>query len=177
MFVRDCKEEDLEQITNIYNYYVLNSPCTMDYVPYTLQHFKEKFQSIKNTNYDSFIVAENSEGKITGYAYSSPHRAKIGYHYVRELTIYINKDFLKQKIGQLLLDELEKKSDEYGHRHLIATIESSNVQSIAFFEKNKYFLTSTQPNIAFKFDKWCSIVMYQKTLSLLPPSPSLSLSV
>ena len=65
--IRPVKFTDAKQISDIYNYYVLNSVVTFDETPFTEADFKERIFSVFKQY--PFLVYEE-EGRILGYAYA-----------------------------------------------------------------------------------------------------------
>ena len=104
--IRPINLNDVEELLDIYNYYVLNSIITFDIEPLTLEIFKEKVERISKI-YPFIVFEENNE--ILGYAYGSQWRPKPAYNHTVESTVYIKHNTQGKQIGTKLYAELLKQ--------------------------------------------------------------------
>ena len=103
--VRTVKPKDVNEIKEIYNYYILNSIFTFSDTPVTLEEMSKKIKSIIPEL--PWIVYE-IEGQILGYAYASRWKSRSAYKHTVETTVYLKPVELNKGIGTLLYSELIK---------------------------------------------------------------------
>ncbi len=76
--VRTAERRDLARITEIYNYYVLNTPVTFDVEAYTVEGREAWFAQFSATGRYRLVVAEEN-GVVMGYAGTTRFRPKAAY--------------------------------------------------------------------------------------------------
>jgi phosphinothricin acetyltransferase len=114
--VRTAERGDLTRITEIYNYYVLNTPVTFDVNAYTVEAREEWFAHFSAVGRHRLLVAEES-GMVMGYAGTTRFRPKAAYETTVETTVYCAPDAVGKGIGKRLYAELfAMLKDEDIHR-------------------------------------------------------------
>lgn len=99
--VRMAERRDLPRLTEIYNYYIVNTPVTFDVEPYTVERRQVWFEQFAPTGRHRLLVAE-SGGVVLGYAGSTRFRPKAAYETTVETTIYCAPDAVGKGIGKRL---------------------------------------------------------------------------
>ena len=99
--IRIAERKDLARITEIYNYYVLNTPVTFDVEPYTVEDRETWFSQFAATGRYRLLVAEE-DGIVMGYAGTTRFRPKAAYETTVETTIYCAIDAKGKGIGKRL---------------------------------------------------------------------------
>ena len=114
--VRTGERGDLARITEIYNYYVLNTPVTFDVNAYTVEAREAWFAQFSAAGRHRLLVAEES-GMVMGYAATTRFRPKAAYETTVETTVYCAPDAVGKGIGKRLYAELfAMLKDEDIHR-------------------------------------------------------------
>jgi phosphinothricin acetyltransferase len=107
---------DLARITEIYNYYVLNTPVTFDVESYTVERRESWFAQFGATGRYRLLVAEE-KGIVMGYAGTTRFRPKAAYETTVEMTIYCSPEAIGKGIGRQMYAELfERLRGEDIHR-------------------------------------------------------------
>ena len=159
--IRDFKKEDIREICEIYNYYILNSTCTLEYDALSEEVFLKRIESIME-KFPFFVYEENEE--IKGYAYLSELGERKGYHISCDLSIYVKENARGRNIGFLLLEEAVKRAKELNFENMFSIITDKNSASIKFHEKNGFVLCGHLKQCAIKFDRKLGVMYYQKSL-------------
>ncbi len=166
MNLRTATPDDAEELLGIYSYYVMNTAITFEYEVPSVSEFRERItNTLKKFPY---IVAEE-KGKIVGYAYASPFKARAAYEHSIETSIYVAKDARQQGIGSALLARLEeilKKQNVLNVNACIAVPEEEDEYltfgSVRFHEARGYSLVGTFHKCGYKFDRWYNMVWMEK---------------
>lgn len=162
--IRTATSKDIKQITEIYNYYVINSVVTFDIEETTEETWLDKLQYLQGLDLP-FIVAESSEGSILGFAYVAPWRAKAAYRRTVEDTIYLRPAAIGKRLGTRLLSELITLSKAAGVKEIVAVISDKGAEtSISLHETFGFKKQGHLGKVGFKFNKWLGTVLMQKSL-------------
>jgi len=103
--IRTAERRDLARITEIYNYYVLNTPVTFDVEPYTVEGREAWFTQFSATGRHRLIVAEEN-GIVMGFAGTTRFRPKAAYETTVETTVYCAPEAIGKGLGKRLYAEL-----------------------------------------------------------------------
>jgi len=105
MLIRTAERRDLARLTDIYNYYVLNTPVTFDVEAYTVERRGAWFAQFNVTGRYRLLAAEEN-GLVMGYAGTTRFRPKAAYETTVETTIYCTPEAVGKGIGGRLYAEL-----------------------------------------------------------------------
>ncbi len=75
--VRPATRADLPRLTEIYNYYIINTPITFDLEPYTIETRTPWFEEHSDSGRHRMLVAVEND-IVIGYATSSRFREQGG---------------------------------------------------------------------------------------------------
>jgi phosphinothricin acetyltransferase len=105
MRIRTAERGDLARITEIYNYYVLNTPVTFDVEAYTVERREPWFAQFSVTGRHRLLVAEEN-GIVMGYAGTTRFRPKAAYETTVETTLYCAPEAVGKGLGSRLYAKL-----------------------------------------------------------------------
>lgn len=159
--VRRAEESDLEAITRIYNYAVLNTTATFDTKPRTIKSQKEWFY--KHTGKYPVIVAEN-KNKVIGWASLSRWSDRCAYSNTAEISVYVDRDMQGRGTGNLLMAEIIKLAGENKLHVLIARISGENKISIHLHQKYGFAYVGLLKKVGFKFNRYIDVHLMQLIL-------------
>lgn len=162
MNIRKLEEKDIKQCLEIYNYYIENTCFTLEEGKLNLEDFTKRCESISKRY--PFIVLENDEKIVIGYAYLDTFNPRSAYRKTADLSVYVNKDHLHRHAGRLLLHGIEKLASEYGITNIISIVTSENETSCNFHLKNGFVPEGIIHDVAFKFGKTLSVSYFRKPL-------------
>lgn len=162
--IREVRAEDLPSVREIYNHYVRNSTVTFDEKPMTLTALRARYKKVGEKKLP-FIVAENPEGQLLGYAYVYPWKEKAAYRYTVENSIYLGPAATGKGLGKALLGELIERSKAAGLKEMMAVIADQGADASIAVHKNFGFKQiGHMGKVGFKFDRWLGTVLMQKSL-------------
>ena len=94
MKIRNLHKEDIAACLSIYNWYIEHTTITFETEPLSLHAFIERVDTI--TKRYPWLVAEDAEHTIIGYAYLDTFNARSAYEYTCDVSILsiwiMNKD-------------------------------------------------------------------------------------
>ena len=161
--IRDASPADVPAITAIYAAEVLGQVNTYEYDPPDAIEMARRMGAVLDAGYP-YLVAEDAGG-VAGYAYASSYRARTGYRFTVENSVYVAAGRQGQGIGTILLRQLIAECEARGFRQMIAVIgEPSNTASIRLHEKFGFRLVGTFQGIAWKQGRWLDTVQMQREL-------------
>lgn len=161
--LRDARISDLEAITAIYRESVENGQSSFELIPPSVDEMKRRFEAITGRNYP-YIVAEESDGAILGYAYASAYRDRPAYRWTVEDSIYINSNARGRGIGKALLVDLIGRCESLGFRQMIAIAGGPTAGSLALHEALGFEHVGTMQATGYKFGQWLDTVVMQLPL-------------
>ena len=162
--LRAATKDDVKEITDIYNYYVINSVVTFDIEKTTEATWLDKLEYLNGLDLP-FIVAQSASGDVLGFAYVAPWRAKAAYRRTVENTIYLRPAAIGKRLGTKLLAELIVQSKAAGVREIVAVISDKGADtSIALHEAFGFKKQGHLAKVGFKFNRWLGTVLLQKSL-------------
>ena len=104
-----------------------------------------------------------TDGKVVGYTMIAPTSKREPYRGVVELSIFVDKDYLRQGIGTQLLNKLCVESEKFGYWTLYAAIFSVNTASIELHKKCGFRVIGYRERIAKdRFGQWQSTTIMER---------------
>ncbi|AIQ12585.1 GNAT family N-acetyltransferase [Paenibacillus durus] len=152
-------EEHLDEATEIYNYYVLNTTVSFHTDQLTVQEMKRNMLT-GDPRFTSYAVM--LEGEMQGYVLITRHKNKQAYDVTGEISVYLKPECTGKRLGRPALAFIEQIAAEHGFHTLVATVCSENNPSRSFFESSGYEQSAYYKEIGRKFGRWLDIVVYQK---------------
>ncbi|HEX5796058.1 MAG TPA: GNAT family N-acetyltransferase [Geminicoccaceae bacterium] len=173
--LRDCRADDLNAVLEIYAREVREGTASFELEPPDLVELTARWQAIRRARLP-YLVAEQG-GRILGYAYAGAYRARPGYRYTVEDSVYVAPFAHRQGIGRALLDAVVSAAAACGMRQMVAIIgDSAHVASIRLHEQAGFRLVGVLENVGCKFGRWLDTVIMQRELGEgagSPPSETL----
>lgn len=161
MNIRWAEESDLERLTEIYNYEVLNSTASFCIAPQTVEERRIWFQS-HDRDVRPLLVAEE-DGRAVGYASLSDYRSYEAYKATVELSVYVDHRYRGRGIGEALMRRLLELAEANEQIHMVVSvITGSNGPSIRLHEKLGFTYGGITHEVGRKFGTWLDVVYYEK---------------
>ena|SRR5438874_6743275 len=117
-----------------------------------------------------WLVAEE-DGRILGYASTSPMRNRRAYRWSVETGIYLDPASQGRGIGRRLLSEHLDLLQRQGFVTVIAGIALPNAASVAVHEKLGFVLSGIERGVGFKLGQWVDVGRWQKDLASRTKAP------
>ena len=161
--IRDVLPEDAERIQEIYSPYVADTTISFEITVPDKSEMQIRIEKTLSNGFP-YIVAENENGTVVGYAYADRFGEREAYRYSFTISIYLDMKVQSRGIGQKLYDELEKRMKKMGIVQIVSAITGKNEKSLKFHEKNGFIKIGHFPNIGYKMGEWHDIIWMNKTI-------------
>jgi len=163
--IRPAETGDLNRLVEIYNHYITETHTTFDTEPFAVGERTQWFTQFSATGPFRLIVSE-IDGRVAGYASSSPFKAKPGYRTSVETSIYLDPGHIGQGLGRQLYGRLldELVNEDVPHR-AYGGVALPNPASIALHEQLGFVRVATYHEVGYKFGKYWDVIWYEKDLT------------
>ena len=163
VLIRGCGAGDMAGVQAIYAHHVLHGLATFEEVPPDEAEMARRRDEVLGRGLP-YLVAEK-DGRLLGYAYAGPYRARSAYRFAVEDSIYLDPGAMGRGIGTRLLAGLIADSTAAGARQMLAVIgDSGNAGSIAVHARAGFRHVGTFRSVGFKFGRWVDTVLMQLPL-------------
>jgi phosphinothricin acetyltransferase len=163
--IRPAVRSDLPRVTEIYNYYVINTPVTFDMEPYTVERRAAWFEQFAPTGRYRLVVAEEN-GMVLGYAGTMRFRPKAAYETTVETTIYCAQEAIGKRIGSQLYAALfDAIKNEDVHR-IVAGYTLPNDASAALHARCGFKAVGIYTEVGRKFGRYWDVQWTERPLKL-----------
>lgn len=159
--VRTVTLNDVQELLDIYSYYVLNTTITFEYDTPSINEFTQRIQKI--TQKYPYLVA-TLDDEIIGYAYATSYKERAAYDWSVETTVYVKETYQGIGVGKALYTHLEHALKEMNIVNMLACITYPNPKSIEFHTKFGFEQVGHFHKVGYKFNEWRDIVWMQKSI-------------
>lgn len=160
--VRPAQEADIPAITEIYNQGIEDRIATLEGEPHSVEERREWFR--EHGPNEPILVAE-TEGLIVGWASLSRYKPRRCYDGVKELSIYVRREWRGQGIGALLLDALLKRAAEVGVHKVVLYAFPFNGPAIALYSKMGFRTVGIYRHHGLLDGEWKDIIAMERDLA------------
>ena len=165
MTVRHATMEDLPSMTEIYNYYIVNTHITFDVRPYRPEERVQWFHEHSDGKRYRLLVAYNSESGVLGYACTGRHRTKDAYDTTVEASIGCRPDSVGRGVGTLLYGALFDAIADQDIRRIVAGIAQPNRASDVLHERFGFKEIGVFTEVGRKFGKYWDVRWMERPLT------------
>jgi phosphinothricin acetyltransferase len=139
---------------------VLHGLATFEEQPPDLDEMTRRYEAVLKLGLP-YLVAE-LDGRIQGYAYAAPYRARPAYRFTLEDSVYVDDAARGRGVGRSLLTELVARCSALGYRQMLAVIgDSANAGSIGLHAALGFRHAGQFTSVGFKFGRWVDSVVMQ----------------
>jgi phosphinothricin acetyltransferase len=163
--VRVATRFDLPRLTEIYNYYVVNTPVSFDLEPVTVEARAAWFDEHSDRGPHRLLVAE-ARGVVVGYASTGRFRAKPAYNTTVESSIYCAPEEKGRGIGGKLYAALFDAIAGEDINRIVAGVVIPNDASIALHRRLGFREIGTFTENGRKFGRFWDVVWFERPLRL-----------
>lgn len=160
MKIRDAGEEDVEEITGIYNDAVVHTTAIWNEKMVDRANRLSWLTERQQAGYPVLVAADDHDG-VLGYASFADWRAWGGYRHTVEHSVYVRADRRGQGVGEALMLALIERARGLGKHVMVAAIEARNAGSIRLHEKLGFKHAGYMKQVGTKFGSWLDLAFLQ----------------
>jgi len=158
--IRFINKQDTEKVTEIYNYYIAETVITFEEEQVSFDDMSSRIEKIAMDDLP-WLVAEDDNGTIIGYAYASKWRERFSYRFSVEVTVYLAAEVTQRGVGSQLYQRLFTELKALSIHSVIGGITIPNEASIALHEKFGMTKVAHFTEIGYKFKQWLDVGYWQ----------------
>jgi L-amino acid N-acyltransferase YncA len=174
LLIRDSLPGDVAAIAAIYGDAVANGNASFEIDPPAATEIGRRRDALIGAGFP-YLVAEDGAGRVVGYSSAGTYRARPGYRFTVENSVYVAPDCQGHGIGRALLPRLIERCERAGFRLMVAVIgDSANRSSIRLHEACGFRHAGLLPAIGWKHGRWLDSVLMVRPLgpgASTPPPP------
>ena len=159
--IRNVTFNDAEAITDIYNWYVVNSTATFEIEPVGKGEMTDRIEGI-SAKYPYMVYEE--DGQVVGYCCAHLWKQRAAYRNTLETTVYIHHEHLHKGIGRQMMEKLIADCRTAGYKALIACITEGNEGSYALHRAMGFRQVSEFKQVGQKFGQWLGVSDFELLL-------------
>ena len=161
--IRDARETDVTQVTEIYAHHVRHGLASFEEVPPDAAEILERMRSVRSGGLPYLVMEE--DGRILGYAYATLYRTRSAYRHTLEDSVYVRDGLGRRGVGRQLLQALIERCEQGPWKQMVAVIgDSGNTASINLHRRLGFRMVGTLDAVGFKFGRWVDSVLMQRAL-------------
>ena len=167
MLIRAATGDDAAAIAAVYAPYVTGTVVSFEADP---PDGAEMLRRMTAPPQLPWLVAED-DGAIVGFAYAAGHRAREGYRWAADCSVYVDGAHRGRGIGQSLYDALLPLVRDLGYVTLHAGIALPNDASVRLHERLGFRRVGVYRNVGHKHGAWHDVGWWQLLLRDPPDDP------
>lgn len=160
--IRPANFADLARITEIHNYYVVNTHVTFDVTPFTVDERRPWFREHSAGGRFRLLVANAPARGIVGYVTTGRFRPKAAYETTVEASIACSPESRGLGLGTRLYKALFEALVQEDIKRIVAAIAQPNAASNALHRKMGFVPIGTFTSVGRKFGKYWDVLWLEK---------------
>jgi L-amino acid N-acyltransferase YncA len=165
-------QRDARACAEIYAPYVRDGAISFEEVTPDEREMGERMRRYAATH--AWLVAED-DGRVVGYAYACPHRARAAYRWSADVAVYLHDAHHRRGVGRALYEALLPLLRAQGLHSAVAGITLPNDASVGLHEALGFERVGVYREIGFKHGAWRDVGWWQLRLQPAtdgqPPEP------
>ena len=169
MTIREATAEDAGAVAAIYGPVVTDTIISFEEEPPSADEMARRIAASR-----LWLVAEDDDGHVVGYAYAAPFHPRAAYRWSVEVSVYLRPGARGRGIGKRLVSELVGRLREMGFVNAFGGTALPNPASERLLESLGFERVGLQKEVGFKFDAWHDVSWRQLRLrepTVPPPTP------
>jgi phosphinothricin acetyltransferase len=164
LLVRDATPADAPACAAIYAPYVTGTTVTFETEPPDAVEMGRRIAEAQRTH--AFLVLEDAGegGRVVGYAYAGPFKARAAYRWSCEVSVYLDLARRGKGSGRRLYEELLERLTERGYRMAAAGMTQPNEASARLHAALGFEPVGTFRDIGWKHGAWHDVTWVQRRL-------------
>ena len=165
MLVRDASPADAAACAAIYAPYVTDTAISFEAEPPGDTEMAGRIAASAERH--AWLVGEE-DGRVVGYAYGGPFRARAAYRFATEVSVYLEAGRRGTGAGRTLYDALLERLAGLGFTEAVAAMTLPNEASAGLHRAMGFETVGTFRRVGHKFGVWHDVEWLQRPLA--PPA-------
>lgn len=163
--VRDALPDDVEAISSLYAWHVLNGRASFEETPPTIDEMRRRMRTVAQYGLPWLVALYR--GVVVGYCYATQYRPRPAYRFTLEESIYVDASMTGRGIGSLLMQTLITRCEEGPWRQMVAVIGDghSNPASLRLHKKHGFEIAGQLRSVGYKKGDWRDTLIMQRPLN------------
>ncbi len=174
MEIRLAVRGDEAQIAEIYAPIVVSTPTSFEIDPPDAAEMRRRIDATLPKL--PWLVCE-CQGRVAGYAYATPHRARAAYQWSVDTSVYVHSEFHRRGIGMRLYKSLFEILAAQGYFNAYAGVTLPNPGSVGLHESLGFQPIGTYRNVGYKLGRWHDVGWWQRRLRQSSEVPGRTLTL
>lgn len=160
--IRDACKADFVRVSAITNHYIETSSIHFGYEPVSADQLADQWE--RGRDRYPWVVAEQDDGRVVGYAKSGSWRERAAYQWTTEIGLYVEHGHHRRGVGKALYTALLERLVVRGFRSAIAGITLPNDPSRALHLAFGFVSVGTVREAGYKLGGWHDVEFFQLRL-------------
>ena len=161
--IRSATLEDLQALTDIYNYYIVNTAITFETRTFSAEERRPWFDEHDGSGPHRLLVATKG-GICVGCASTSRWRAKPAYGTTVESSVYCHPEAVGKGCGTALYGALFRAIESEDIHTIVAGVCLPNAASVALHERFGFRPVGIFHGVGRKFDRYWDVAWFERPL-------------
>lgn len=164
--IRDAGPADLPALTAIQNALLDSTTYEWTEVPHTVEERATWLARQHDDGYPALVAVDG--GEVVGWAAYGDFRDSRrwpGYRFTVEHTVHVARSHWGRGVGRDLVEALAERARRDGKRVMVAGIDGSNTDSIAFHARLGFHEVARLPGVGEKWGRRLDLVLMQRDLA------------
>lgn len=162
--VRTASLNDLPSVTEIQNYYIINTHITFDVRPFDPEQRRTWFNDHSDGGRYRLLVADDAKSGVLGYACTGRFRTKEAYDTTVEVSVGCRPNATGRGLGRLLYSRLFEAIADQDINRIVAGIAQPNPASNTLHQRFGFKPIGTFSQVGRKFDKYWDVLWMERSL-------------
>jgi len=159
--VRDATADDAAACAAVYAPYVTDTTTTFEVDPPSGAEMARRIEAAQIAH--AWLVLEDG-GRVVGYAYAGPYKARAAYRWSAEVSVYLERGRRRTGGGRTLYAALLDRLTDRGYRTAVAHMTLPNPASEGLHEAMGFVRVGTYRRIGWKHGAWHDVGIAQRPL-------------
>ena len=162
MCIRDASPADAAACSAIYAPYVTETAISFETEPPSATEMAARIGAAQRGH--AWVVLEEG-GRVVGYAYGGPFKARLAYRWSCEVSVYLERGRQRRGGGRALYTALFSRLAARGFRTAVAGMTLPNETSVGLHRAMGFEPIGTYRRIGWKHGGWHDVAWAQRTIA------------
>lgn len=160
----DATLADVPVITDIFNHSIAHFDANWDYEPNSIETRQGWYKSTIAQDCPVLVARDKADGQVICVGSYAPFRAKAGYFWTVENSVYVADGHKGKGVGRAMLKALLQDAKRRGKHSMVAAIGANQAVSLKLHASEGFVEVGRIKEAGFKFEKWLELVYMQVML-------------